>query len=314
MSLTPEQLADYHRDGYVIVPDVFGPEVMDKALVEVEHITYGKSYAHWAAENSSTGRAVADGISSKDNPGRSQFPTGVPVLDKLIENPSYLDIFEQLLDTRDLHYCNAHLFVRAGPTDSRHPAHPWEGYHIDHDTNTFLPPWTDPGSYDYINSGVYLHDVEEDGAPMSVIPGSHHVVANHLCRFVREGVANSKASFTDIRKVKEFAPLRSATAKKGSAIFYSSYLVHSAVPFRNKRIQRALWTVSIARAQNQGWTRFSVPYKYGDREYFVPFWEQTSTRVRTLMGWPPPGHPYYSAQTLELLADSFPNMDLSPYR
>ena len=63
--------------------------------------------------------------------------------------------------------------MRSGPTDKRHSEHPWQGYHIDHYTNCFLPPTSDIGRYDYVNSGVYLHDVDEDSAPMHVIPGSH---------------------------------------------------------------------------------------------------------------------------------------------
>ena len=104
--------------------------------------------------------------------GRAQFPTGADALDRLIENDGYLDVFEQCLGA-EASYCNAHLFMRSGPTDERHAEHPWQGYHIDHYTNCFLPPSRGVGAFDYVNSGVYLHDVEEDGAPMHVIPGSH---------------------------------------------------------------------------------------------------------------------------------------------
>ena len=177
MSLTQTQLDQFHRDGYIVVPDVFSDAEMDAAQEAMDNIFYGKRFDAWLAEVDG-GRAdgVSDGFTTTHNhqEGRAQFPTGAHALDCLIENETYLDIFEQCLGDRPA-YCNAHLFLRSGPTDKRHAEHPWQGYHIDHYTNCLLPPADQVGLYDYINSGVFLHDVLDDGAPMLVIPGSHHV-------------------------------------------------------------------------------------------------------------------------------------------
>jgi len=313
MKLTEEQLNRYRRDGYIIVPDIFPADQMDAALGACDKITYGSSFDSWKAAGAK--ESVGDGISSKAQHGRAQFPSGERALDRLIENDDYLDIFEQLLGTSQLHYCNAHLFVRAGPNDKRHEPEAWQGYHIDHDTNTFLPPWVGPGHFDYVNSGVFLHDVEEDGAPMQIIPGSHIPTARYLSQWARDGIANARGGINDIRKIPGISEKRvSSKAKKGAAVFYSSYTLHAAIGFKNKSVQRAFWTMSIARADNQSWTRYSVPYHYGEREFFIPFWKDASPRVRSLFGWPQPGHPYYTKETLELLLLSFPGMDLQPYR
>ena len=72
--------------------------------------------------------------------------------------------------------------------------------------------------------------------------------------------------------------------------------------------------MSIARADAQSWTRYSVPYRYGERDFFIPFWNHSDPRVRSLFGWPPVGHPYYTPQTLELLEKCFPGLDVSAYR
>ena len=60
----------------------------------------------------------------------------------------------------------------------------------------------------------------------------------------------------DIREVPEFAEPVPTSAKVGSALFYSSYLVHAAVPFKNKRKQRALWSLSMTRSDT---SRFINP-------------------------------------------------------
>jgi len=56
----------------------------------------------------------------------------------------------------------------------------------------------------------------------------------------------------DIREVPEFAEPVPTPAKVGSALFYSSYLIHASVPFENKRKQRALWTLSMERGDVAG--------------------------------------------------------------
>ena len=314
MKLTRDQLDTFHRDGYIMVEDVFNPDEMSAALRDMEKIFYGNSFAEFLAEFDSTGKADSVEPSAThsvthygDTPyGRTQFPTGYDALDRLIENDDYLDIYAECLGTDDISYCNAHLFMRAGPSDQRHSEHLWQGYHADHGTNTFLPPSYAVGSFDYVNSGVYLHDVDEDGAPMHVIPGSHRQAADVLVRL--------GGGINDIRDVPEFTKPVPTTGKAGSVLLSSSYLIHAAVPFTNKRKQRAFWTLSLARGDTSRWTKLANPWLGPEQQFFQPFWEKTTPRVRTLFGWPQPGHAYYTDITLKGIAQRFPNMDLTPYR
>ena len=312
MLLTQNQLDAFHRDGFILVEDLFDSEEITVALNDMEQIFYGKSYAEYLKELDKTG--IADSVEptvttvvahyGDTEYGRAQFPTGFDALDCLIENEAYLDVFAQCLGTNDVSYCNAHLFMRSGPTDKRHPEHPWQGYHSDHGTNTFLPLSHAVGSFDYVNSGVYLYDVDDDCAPMHVIPGSHHQAADVLLR----------GGLDDIRKVPEFAEPIPTSAKAGTALFYSSYLIHAAVPFKNKLKQRAFWTLSMARSDTSRWTKLANPCSGPEQQFFQPFWEKTTPRVRTLFGWPEVGHAFYTEITLKGISHRFPNMDLSPYR
>ena len=320
MPLTSSQLDAFHRDGFIIVPNLFDPQEMEAALAEMERIFYGKSFAEYMAEFDTTQEAKSiEPVPTKAVPhygdtefGRAQFPTGADALDRLIENDEYLDTFEQCLGTA-ASYCNAHLFMRSGPTDERHPEFPWQGYHIDHYTNCFLPPSHAVGAFDYVNSGVYLHDVDDDGAPMHVIPGSHRQVVEVFPRLAKAGKFGG-GGVGDIREVAEFADPVATTAKAGSALFYSSYLIHAAVPFENKRKQRAFWTLSMARTDNSRWTKLANPWTGPEQGFIRPFWQKTTPRVRSLFGWPPPGHSYYTDATLENLTLLFPDLDVTSYR
>ena len=58
---------------------------------------------------------------------------------------------------------------------------------------------------------------------MHVIPGSHRQAAEILLRM--------SGGILDRRKVPEFAQPVPTSAKTGSVLFYSSYLIHAAIPF-----------------------------------------------------------------------------------
>lgn len=319
MPLSTNQLEDFYRDGFILVPDLFDPNQMKAALSEMETIFYGKNFSKFLSEmdNGSTVSSVEPtptvAVPHYGNTeyGRAQFPTGADALDRLIENDEYLDIFEQCLGT-EASYCNAHLFLRCGPTDKRHADNLWEGYHIDHYTNCFLPPGYSDDEFAYVNGGIYLGDVDEDGAPMHVIPGSHRQIAKLFPRLASEGNLNA-GSIGDIRGIPEFADPIPTVGKAGTALFVSSYLVHAAVPFANKKKQRAFWTLSMCRADNSRWAKLANPWVGPEREHITAFWEKTTSRVRTLFGWPPPGHHYYDDASLQNLSVLFPNMNLDSY-
>ena len=320
MLLTENQLDEFDRDGFILVEDLFDAEEMTTALNDMEQIFYGKPYAAYLKKLDETGEvdAVEPTVTNvvahygDTEYGRAQFPTGFDALDRLIENEAYLNVFAQCLGTDDVSYCNAHLFMRSGPTDERCPEHPWQGYHADHGTNTFLPLSHAVGSFDYVNSGVYLHDVPDDCAPMQIIPGSHRQIMDLLPKLIRDGNWIGRGGIKDIRKVPEFADPVPATGKAGSVRFNSSFGVHAAIPFENKRRQRGYSTFSFSRADTSPWIKLSNLWR--EQEYSVPFWKNTTPRVRSLFGWPKAGHPYYTFETLDLLSEWYPGIDLTSYQ
>src|SRR5436309_2610139 len=56
------------------------------------------------------------------------------------------------------------------------------------------------------------------------------------------------------------------------------------------------------------WSRF------GENALLERFIERTTPRQREVLGFPPPGHPYWNDQTLAGVAARYPKMDMTPYR
>jgi len=158
---------------------VFSAEQMAAARGAMEHMYYaGSSFEAWlsavdsadAEQGGGDAAAAAQAVHVPPELGqeeaRAKFPVGVAALDSLVETPAFLDMYEQCLGDKAV-FCDAHLFHRAGLTDKRHPADPFTSFHMDHNTNCWLPPAPD-GAFGYVNATAYLNDVGEDSAAMLV--------------------------------------------------------------------------------------------------------------------------------------------------
>ena len=65
MNLTQTQLDQFHRDGYIVVPEVFSEAEMNAAQEAMDEIFYGKRFDAWLAEVYDGGTAsLSDGFTT----------------------------------------------------------------------------------------------------------------------------------------------------------------------------------------------------------------------------------------------------------
>ena len=320
MQLTEEQLATWRRDGSLVVPDVFPAEIYIPALEAVERNAYGGlTYAEYRAKWGENPDGIRELYQKTPDIQRLagpmgaavHFPTGLPAVDRLIENEDYIDCLGQVLGTTEIRLGYGQIFFREGLTDSRHSEHPWEGFHLDNGTNSQLPPHPDWERYNYVLSVIVLHDIDPDGAPMLVCPGSHRQLAS---LFGRHGGHAGGLGLDDLREFEELADPVPVTAKAGSIAFRSSYLIHAAQPFANKEKQRGWMGFNFHRADNGDWCHTTRPIPGWTTPQYVNLVAGTTPRARQLLGWPAPGDAYYTEEALERLAYAYPDIDLTPYR
>lgn len=313
-ALTSNQhLESFRRDGFVIVEGLYAPGVVAKALAAVEQLFYRMPFAEWLAHHADHAMpgSVPDGVTPLPDGRRSRWPTGDERLDRLIENDALLAIAASLLGAEPF-FCAGVVFVRAGPVDTRFPGAPHEGWHFDHFNNSLLPPSPVLGRYEYVNAVVYLHDVDQRGAPMLLLPGTHARAAELTANEIAADNFD-QGTFRDLRRIAKLPAPVAATAAAGSVLFYSSLLVHAAQRFADRRRQRAQWTLSLGRRDNAPWCRYDNPFGYEHREGTRIALARTTPRVRTLLGWPEPGDPYYTPATLAVLRACYPGIDLTAY-
>ncbi len=320
MQLTTAQLRTWQRDGTLVVPNLFPQEIIEQALAEIERnaydgLTYPEYRKKWEPHPAALKTALENNDAMQQLAGpfgkALHFPTGLDTVDRLLENAAYLSVAQQLLDTADIRLGYGQIFLREGLTDSRHSEHPWQGYHIDNATNSPLPPHPDWQRYGYILSGIILHDIELDGAPMLVCPGSQNRLETIWKKY--PGRAGG-IGIPDLRECPELAEPVPVTAKAGSVAFRSSYLVHAAQPFQNRTKQRAWMGYHFHRADTADWCKTTRPVPGWSSPQYMKFVAQTTPTVRNVLGRPAPGDGYYPPQTLDRLEQAYPGIDLEPYR
>ena len=296
--LSAAELQAFARDGYLVKHWFDAPTIL-AARTAAERILYGTTFADYLADPAA--KPLGDGMNQQPGFGRAEFPTGETALDSLLTD-GLLTAIENLLGQPPV-YLNSHIFARAGSTDRRHSEHPWQGYHYDHDTYSMLPPSAD-AAFEAVTASIFLTDVTLQTAPLHVVPGTHRT----------EAPRHGNNAVEDLRTIPGLPAPVPAIGPAGSILFYSTYLLHAAVPFIDKRSQRIFYGFTSAGIGHAAWSRFATPYRYGMREHFMPYWDGCGAAQRTYCGWPAPGHPYYTDATLAALAQRYPRMDLSAYR
>jgi hypothetical protein len=151
--LTTAQRAAMIRDGYVVLPGFFPAEAMAEAHAAANRV-FAPSFADWEAA----------GRRNTLPHQRRLFPWGEEALDRIAVDDGLRAIAQQLLGTRSILLCEAHL-------GAKYPGSGGDQPHTDHHGNSLGPEPTDP--LEMLRSPVffvYLTDVGPDEAPIEMIP------------------------------------------------------------------------------------------------------------------------------------------------
>ncbi len=197
--LTTAQRDSLICDGYVVLPGFFPSDAMAAARDAANRV-FAPSYATWRS---------AGGRNDLPHP-RTLFPWGESALDSIAADERLVAIAEQLIGTRRLLLCEAHL-------GSKYPGSAGDHPHTDHHGNSLGPEPTD--RLEMLRSPVffiYLTDVGPDTAPI---------------RFIRHGSSDGEA--------------RTITGPAGMVTLYTQQTRHHGTPFLAGEGQRLVMWVAM---------------------------------------------------------------------
>jgi hypothetical protein len=225
-----------------------------------------------------------------------EFPYRSRSLNRIVLHDALLDLAEDLV--------GPDFRLYQGTLTAKYPGQP-SGFnqllHTDYPNHSIVVPRRDPG-YRQLELFVYLNDV----TPAN---GATRMVSRKLTADIPVG--RHTLNLTDYGHLYD-AP-GEATGTAGSVVAYRPDVYHRSVDWTEPGQVRFMLHVAFKPAAAE-WAGYqSWPFKGLQPEWFH-FVNQASVRQLTALGFPAPGHPYWTAETLDGVAQRYPELDLTPWR
>ena len=226
-----------------------------------------------------------------------RFPFEDSALNDLVVHERIIGLAEQLLGITDLRLYQAMLsakYADAALSDE-------QLLHVDFGNHTLVVPRHEPG-YQQLEMFVYLSDV----APET---GATRMVSRQRTPHIEvERTYLSQTEYADL-----YAAEVPASGPAGSILVYRPDVYHRGVRMTAPRSARFMVHVSYKPAGTDWLGSHGLPSAGEDMSWYR-FVQQANERQLAVLGFPAPGHPYWTPQTLAGVAARYPLLDLSPWR
>jgi hypothetical protein len=292
--LSGAEQAQWEEDGWCLVHGLLPPETIAAAQAVLPTLV---PTAEEFADNVDPARNEPFLVDSHRVMPRFPFEDGA--LNDIVVHDRMIDLAEQLLvlaDT-DLRLYQAMLSAKYGEGALSDE----QLLHVDFGNHTLVVPRHEPG-YQQLEMFVYLSDVTAE-------TGATRVVSRRLTPDIQ--VERTYLSQTDYATL--YAAEVPASGPAGSILAYRPDVYHRGVRMTKPRSARFMVHVSYKPAATDWLGSHGLPGAAEDMSWYR-FVQHADERQLTVLGFPPPGHPYWTAQTLTGVAARYPMLDLSPWR
>ena len=279
------------EDGAVVLPAHLTTEDLAAAQAELPRLYPTADEFHDDVDPDRNARFRDDQFTGID-----EFPWGGVELNLLAVHPKVVALAEALLGTSDLRLYSAEAWAKyTGATDYDQP------HHRDFLNHTLLVPSDDP-AFRQCELFVYLSDVPDELGPP-------HFVPRHRTR----GLPVLPNWHERARRPELYEDERSAAGPAGTVFAYSIDTLHRGTNMTAPRGARFTLHVNYRPAAAEWHDR----HAWAGRAYrteWPEFVARATVRQLELFGFPPPGHPYWTAATVDGVALRYPGLDVTPWR
>ena len=226
-----------------------------------------------------------------------RFPFESAAFNDLVLHDRLLDLAEDFLGLTDLRLYQGMLSAKySGGAESDDQL-----LHVDYGNHTLVVPRTDRG-YQHLELFVYLSDV-------TAATAATRIVSRQLTGDIP--VERTYLSVTDYPDL--YAAEVPAEGAAGSVLAYRPDVFHRGVRMTAPASARFMLHVSFKPA-NTDWLGSQAWPGAAEDMAWHRFANGANVRQLSALGFPPPGHPYWTAQTLAGVAARYPGLDLTPWR
>jgi len=290
--LSSADQAQWEEDGWCVVRDLLSPETIAAAQAVLPGLV---PTAEEFADNENSARNEPFRIDSHRVMPRFPFEDGA--LNDIVVHDRIIDLAEQLLGISDLRLYQAMLSAKYGEGALSDE----QLLHVDFGNHTLVVPRHEPG-YQQLEMFVYLSDVTAETA-------ATRVVSRRLTSDIPvERTYLSQTAYADL-----YAAEVPAVGPAGSILAYRPDVYHRGVRMTAPGSARFMVHVSYKPAATDWLGSHGLPSAGEDMSWYR-FVSGASERQLTVLGFPPPGNPYWTAETLAGVAARYPMLDLSPWQ
>jgi hypothetical protein len=295
---------DWRENGFVVLPGYLPGEVLRPAIAELGTMFPAPSGFHDGSDPRRE-RYLDDEFAGIDS-----FPFDSPEISLLAVHDLLIRLARTLLGDDDLRIYSAEAWAKyTGAADYD------QDLHRDYLNHTVLVP-SEAADFQQLEMFVYLVDVPEDLGPPHLVPkkDTAHIAAtpNWLSRQAPTGPAPEHAGFVASGQAELYEREVSAAGPAGTVVAFESGTFHRGTGMTRPGGARYTMHVNYRRADAE-WAQRHAWASRSHETAWYRFVERATPAQLELFGFPPPGHRFWTADTLASLALRYPNLDLSPW-
>jgi Phytanoyl-CoA dioxygenase (PhyH) len=293
------------EDGFVVLPGHLPATDLAPAVDELGLVFPSAAEFHDGADPDRNARFIGDEFDGIDG-----FPFASPALNRIPVCDALVSLATTLLGTPDIRLYSAEAWAKyEGAADYE------QDHHRDYLNHTVLAPSTAP-AFRQLELFVFLSEVTvELGAPRMVprtattdgLPAKPNF-------FPRLDTHDTEAGFVSSTGrpdlYREEVP---ATGPPGTVVAFQPQTVHRGSAITRPRGARFSMHLNYRPAAAEWAQRHAWADRSHDPRWY-DFVEQAGPRQLELFGFPPPGHPYWTAETLDGVGQRYPGLDMAPWR
>ncbi len=291
--ISPDQVQQWDTDGGVLIPDFFNPQEVAAVRRDFETV-FGRT------------RGGHEAVISGEKPAFDERQFGTfeaipfdcsPALNLIGVHPKLIQLARTLLRTEDVYLYQCQAWAKfTGDANYEQP------FHCDFSNHTLTVPAEDAHK-NCVTVLCYFTDVSEDLGPM------HYVARTDSARYAGpEAVHVGLKGLQDKLRQHE----RSSAAPAGTVFPYSIDVYHRGTNLTAPGGVRYAVMACYKRAGDD-----AIGYHAWQFHHMKPWanvFDHATPEQLACFGVQPPGHPFWTATTLNRAQARYPNWDLTPYR
>lgn len=292
------------EDGFVVLPSYLPADVLEPAVAGLGDLFPSADDFHDGTDPARNARFVGDEFDGIDS-----FPFASPALNRVPVSEPLLTLAEGLLGTPDVRLYSAEAWGKyAGAADYD------QDLHRDYLNHTLLAPSSAP-AFRQLEVFVFLSEVTVGlGAPRMVRRSSlTDALPARPNFFPRTGPETTDAGFVSTGRPDLYEEEVPATGPPGTVVAFQPGTVHRGSAVTEPRGARFTMHLSYRPAAVEWAQRHAWADKSHDDHWYA-FVEQAGPRQLAPFGFPAPGHPYWTDETLLAVSQRYPGLDLAPWR